>query len=158
MYTKVLLAMDRSEQSLAAFNTALVLAQKFDAHLLIMSAVELSFPADLTGINATYYAQALQEVQEEAIKSSKTFLEDFKSKAQRAGIEAMLICHEGAPGPLICSEARFHECDLIVVGRRGLGGLQEMFLGSVSNYVLHHAPCAVLIVQGAKKSVAVAES
>ncbi|NEO65320.1 MAG: universal stress protein, partial [Moorea sp. SIO4G2] len=37
---------------------------------------------------------------------------------------------------------------LIVLGRRGLGGLKEMVLGSVSNYVVHHAPCSVLVVQG----------
>ena len=37
--------------------------------------------------------------------------------------------------------------DVIVMGHRGISGLQEFFLGSVSNYVLHHAPCSVLIVQ-----------
>ena len=36
---------------------------------------------------------------------------------------------------------------MIVVGSRGLKGLKEMFLGSVSNYVTHHAPCSVLIVR-----------
>ncbi|MCZ8054719.1 MAG: universal stress protein, partial [Microcystis sp. LE19-12.2C] len=47
----------------------------------------------------------------------------------------------------ICKVAREENIDLIVIGRRGRSGLGELFLGSVSNYVLHHAPCSVLIVQ-----------
>jgi nucleotide-binding universal stress UspA family protein len=44
--------------------------------------------------------------------------------------------------------ARTWNADLIVIGRRGLRGLAEMFLGSVSNHVIHHAHCSVLVVQG----------
>ncbi|MGC1393382.1 MAG: universal stress protein [Coleofasciculaceae cyanobacterium] len=36
---------------------------------------------------------------------------------------------------------------MVVVGRRGRTGLAEAFLGSVSNYVVHHAPCSVLVIQ-----------
>ncbi len=43
--------------------------------------------------------------------------------------------------------ARNCGADVIVMGRRGHSGLSELILGSVSNYVLHHAPCSVLIVQ-----------
>ncbi|MGF1673753.1 MAG: universal stress protein, partial [Rivularia sp. (in: cyanobacteria)] len=51
------------------------------------------------------------------------------------------------PGYMICNVARSREVDLIVVGRHGRTGLSEFFLGSVSNYVLHHAPCSVLTIQ-----------
>ncbi|RMG10302.1 MAG: universal stress protein, partial [Cyanobacteria bacterium J055] len=37
---------------------------------------------------------------------------------------------------------------LIIVGRRGRQGIEEAVLGSVSNYVVHHAPCSVLAIQG----------
>lgn len=40
------------------------------------------------------------------------------------------------------------DADLIVVGSHGRKGLSEMLLGSVSNYVVHHAPCSVIIVHG----------
>lgn len=43
--------------------------------------------------------------------------------------------------------ARTWSADLILVGSRGLKGLKEMFLGSVGNYVTHHAPCSALIVR-----------
>ncbi len=54
----------------------------------------------------------------------------------------------GDPGRIICEIARDCDADLIVMGRGNHSGLNEFFLGSVSNYVLHHAPCSVLAVQG----------
>ena len=47
---------------------------------------------------------------------------------------------------MICELAKFWNADLIIMGRRGRSGLAEVFLGSESNYVLHHAPCSVQIV------------
>jgi len=47
---------------------------------------------------------------------------------------------------MICELAIDWNADLIMMGRRGRSGIAEFFLGSVSNYVLHHAPCSVQIV------------
>ena len=59
----------------------------------------------------------------------------------------------GYPGRNICEEAQTWSADLILVGSRGLTGVQEMFLGSISNYVTHHAPCSVLIVRSDSEEV-----
>jgi len=42
----------------------------------------------------------------------------------------------------------FNKILVIMIGRHGRTGLAEFFLGSVSNYVMHHAPCSVLTIQG----------
>lgn len=68
-------------------------------------------------------------------------------EATSAGVEAEYIQDFGNPGQTICGSAHIWSADLIVVGSRGLTGVKEMFLGSVSNYVTHHAPCSVLIVR-----------
>ena len=53
----------------------------------------------------------------------------------------------GEAGRTICDTALSWGADVIIMGRRGRRGLSEFFLGSVSNYVLHHASCSVLVVQ-----------
>jgi nucleotide-binding universal stress UspA family protein len=57
----------------------------------------------------------------------------------------------GDPGGAICTVARDIDADVIVLGSRGRGVVKRVLLGSVSEYVLHHAPCPVLVVrQGAE--------
>lgn len=52
----------------------------------------------------------------------------------------------GEAGPLLCRLASELKVDVVVVGSRGRGALKRALLGSVSSYVMHHAPCAVLVV------------
>jgi nucleotide-binding universal stress UspA family protein len=52
----------------------------------------------------------------------------------------------GIPGDAILSEAKLGGYDLIVMGRRGLSPIREMFLGSVSQAVLHRCTCPLLLV------------
>jgi nucleotide-binding universal stress UspA family protein len=53
----------------------------------------------------------------------------------------------GDPGQSICKVAKNWGANLILMGRNRKSGISELFLGSTSNYVLHHAPCSVLAVQ-----------
>jgi nucleotide-binding universal stress UspA family protein len=76
-------------------------------------------------------------------------LDTLQSRVQDAialGIKADSQQILGSPGKTICKVAKEAEADLIVVGHRGRWGLTEILLGSVSNYVFHHAHCCVLIV------------
>ncbi len=54
---------------------------------------------------------------------------------------------EGVPAELICSVGEEIHADLILLGARGVGQIQELVLGSVSHRVLTHAPCPVLIIK-----------
>lgn len=53
----------------------------------------------------------------------------------------------GDPGVVICKLADEGAFDLIVVGSHGHGLIKRMLIGSVSNHVLRHAPCPVLVVR-----------
>ena len=53
----------------------------------------------------------------------------------------------GRPGDVIVRETHEYGSDLVVVGARGLGALERLMLGSVSEFVLRHARCPVLIVR-----------
>jgi nucleotide-binding universal stress UspA family protein len=53
----------------------------------------------------------------------------------------------GSPSQEILTAANEPGVDLVVVGARGLGPIKRLVLGSVSERVVHHAPCAVLVVK-----------
>lgn len=63
------------------------------------------------------------------------------------GIEAQPMIEIGDPGPVICQIAARLPADVIVLGSHGHGWLQRVLIGSVSQHVLHHAPCPVLIMR-----------
>jgi nucleotide-binding universal stress UspA family protein len=63
------------------------------------------------------------------------------------GVELETYAREGDPAEVIIQVANEQQADLIVVGSRGLTGIQRFLLGSVSSKVSHHAPCSVMIVR-----------
>jgi nucleotide-binding universal stress UspA family protein len=65
------------------------------------------------------------------------------------GVELETYAREGDPAEVIIQVANEQQADLIVVGSRGLTGIQQFLLGSVSSKVSHHAPCSVMIVRRA---------
>jgi nucleotide-binding universal stress UspA family protein len=75
-------------------------------------------------------------------------LRSLTNKAINAGVKTGFTQNMGDAGRIICEVARSWPADLIMLGRRGRAGLSEFFLGSVSNYVIHHASCSVMVIQG----------
>ncbi len=63
------------------------------------------------------------------------------------GVKGEFIEGHGKPADVIVEEAKESNADLIVVGTRGLGATKQLFMGSVSTNVVHHAPCDVLVVR-----------
>jgi len=61
--------------------------------------------------------------------------------------EAARRVEVGDPGGAICAVAREVDADVVVLGSRGRGVVKRVVLGSVSEHVLHHAPCPVLVVR-----------
>ena len=51
----------------------------------------------------------------------------------------------GKPGEAICCALKESEIDLVVMGSRGMGAIRRTFVGSVSDYVLHHSHIPVII-------------
>jgi nucleotide-binding universal stress UspA family protein len=63
------------------------------------------------------------------------------------GIDVATHAREGDPAEVIIDVAQEHGADLIIVGARGLSGLQRFLLGSVSSKLSHHAPTSVMVVR-----------
>lgn len=156
MFKKILVALDRSEIGKQIFEQGLALAKVTPASLMlvhVLSPEEEGSPDLPVLSNFDYYpgltSQSFELYQQnwEAFKTeSLQMLQSFSAQANTAGINAEFTQRFGSPGRIICDIARSWDADLIVIGRRGRTGLMELLLGSVSNYVLHHAPCSVHIV------------
>lgn len=155
MFNKILVAIDRSTAGRKVFEAAMSLAKTSGANLMllhVLSSDEQDFPTptiysgleydpfDSTLIEA--YQERWQKFEQEGLE----MLRGTAEEATRAGIKAEFTQNLGNPGRTIGDVAQSWSADLIVVGSRGRTGIKEMFLGSVSNYVTHHAPCSVLIV------------
>ncbi|MBV8884555.1 MAG: universal stress protein [Chroococcidiopsidaceae cyanobacterium CP_BM_RX_35] len=158
MFNKILVAIDTSPTSKYVFDEGLSLAKSFQARLMllhVLSAEEAGMPNWLPLLGAEYGLVASDAMIESYRRQWEAFeqqgLELLRSRttaATNAGVNTEFTQHSGSPGRTICDSARTWGADLLVVGRRGRSGLSELLLGSVSNYVLHHAPCSVLVVQG----------
>jgi nucleotide-binding universal stress UspA family protein len=77
---------------------------------------------------------------EELLKREADFL-----RAQGAEVAPRLLV--GDAGTAICELAAKEKMDLVILGRRGQGDLQDILFGSVSNHVVHHSPVPVLVVK-----------
>ena len=64
---------------------------------------------------------------------------------KQGGTKVQTVIQDGDPATRILEYCKAHEIDLIVIGRRGLGGVAGLLLGSVSQKVSHAAPCACLL-------------
>uniref|UniRef100_A0A1I8JN84 Usp domain-containing protein n=1 Tax=Macrostomum lignano TaxID=282301 RepID=A0A1I8JN84_9PLAT len=84
--------------------------------------------------------------------SQPVALSRWKDACHQLGIKKFSFVNvSGEPGEAIVQAAEEHEADLVVMGSRGLGTLRRTFLGSVSDYVLHHAYRPVLICPPSKR-------
>jgi len=158
MFKKLLVAVDKSDFSQVVFESAISLAKAMGAKLMllhILSPLDEGYPTPVyPGPDSMYpslheeairgYAHQWETFEREGLEMLRSLTE----KATQMGAIADFTQNAGDPGRTICDVARTWDADLILMGRRGRAGLSEIILGSVSNYVLHHAPCSVLIVQG----------
>ena len=62
-------------------------------------------------------------------------------------IDGQFMANYEKPGEMICNTAHSEKCDYIVMGTRGLGKLRRTIMGSVSDYVVHHAHCPVIVAR-----------
>lgn len=148
---KVLVAIDYGDTAEPVFAQALEYAQAFQAHLQLLSVLNLDTTADesltfapYSDGNWTTYADRYRTLEAENL----LLLKQLMDKAQAVGVSTEFTQDHGSPGSAICNRAKVWSSDLIIVGSHRRRGLSEMLLGSVSNYVVHHAPCSVLVVHG----------
>ncbi len=80
-------------------------------------------------------------------KDARVLLADYATLAERRGVKAETIVAKGHPANIILYTAKAKGADMIVVGRRGLGGFRGLLMGSVSSAVLQNSKVPVLVIK-----------
>ena len=78
----------------------------------------------------------------------KPLADRVRDLLRQDGVAADSVALEGKPADAIIQAARDNDCDLIVLGSHGRTGLDRILMGSVSQQVVTHAKCPVLVVKG----------
>jgi nucleotide-binding universal stress UspA family protein len=139
MFKNILLAYDGSTHSQRALDCAADLVQKYGAQLILVHAFH-PVPGEL-GL------KMLEQVEAKTIASGEQVIEEAQSRLASLGVPVVSELLEGPPADAVLRVAETRKCDLIVMGSRGLGGLEATLLGSVSEQVLQRAAVPVLIVK-----------
>ena len=136
MFEKILVAFDGSKTSKKALDTAVELAKKFNSVIRLVSVIAQSDFAALKDESRNLEEERFyQDLQEKAVNSKKV---EVKIKTS--------ILY-GSPADRILKYVESEDCDLIIIGSRGLNATERLFLGSVSDELSHHSPCPILIVR-----------
>lgn len=134
MFKTILFPIDRSRETQEAVETVTNLVKTFNSQLVLLSVVEPQ-SEDKTDPRKMTSQEAVNEL-----------LEQVKSLFTEQGISPETLEREGRPAFIICDVADEMNTDLIVMGCRGVGLIEEEAEESVSNRVINLSPCPVLVI------------
>lgn len=154
MFEKILIALGGSAESQVVLGAGLHLAEKFGAKVLLLHVIN---PLTATSVSPLVggmfpivndmamdqYVKEWKELQRQGLDQ----LQVNAVQAKERGIDPEISQNLGDSGRMICEVAKSWSADAIVMGRNQKSMLSEIWLGSTSNYVLHHAPCSTLMIQ-----------
>jgi nucleotide-binding universal stress UspA family protein len=146
---KILFATDGAKQSDAAIEMLRKFALGEGDEIKIVSVVDMAVPLaiDIYGGYLPDSAEIEKTARENAAKLLETTEERIKTHLGESNIAITTEVLFGSPESRIVETAEATHVDLIVLGSHGYSRWERLLLGSVSNSVVQHAPCSVLIVR-----------
>lgn len=145
MIQHILCPVDKSACSRAAFQYAKELAVALKAKVTLLHTYEIMSQTDASAYDMSYTTY-LEEMHHTMAEKVATHLGALKDELESVAVTVETVMERANAGSFIVSTAESLKCDLIVLGSRGLNTVTSLLLGSVSHYVLHHAPCPVMVV------------
>jgi nucleotide-binding universal stress UspA family protein len=138
-YKEIMVPTDGSDYSLKAGEHAVYLAKITGAKLYILNVVD----TDLAFHSGIHYSEELCDMQ----KSGNEATGKIKQLCDRSGVPAEEIIAKGRPADTIVFIAQKVGADCIVIGSLGMSAIERVLIGSVSEKVVRHAKCPVLVVR-----------
>jgi nucleotide-binding universal stress UspA family protein len=158
MFQKILIAVGDSPDSARISESGLLLADKLGAEILFLHVINPGmingFEAIGTPLMGGIMPMANDLAIEAYVKQSQAterrgmeLLQSYAKQAIDRNIKVDILQNIGNSGVMICEAAKKWAADAILLGRNQKSVLSEIFLGSTSNYVLHHALCSVITIR-----------
>ncbi|WP_438445842.1 universal stress protein [Gorillibacterium sp. sgz5001074] len=141
MFKKLLVAFDGSNHSQKALRQAMQMAEDNGAALHILHVFQL--PALIVGES---FISAPPQLEADTYRKAEQVLEQAQTLAASLPNVTGLLKY-GRPAEVTLEYAEAIQADLIIVGSRGLSGIRELVLGSVSHNIVQHAKVPVLVVK-----------
>ena len=142
-YSKILVAVDGSKESMNAARHAIGLARKDGAQLVVITAMRLPSSYGWSPAESPYTWQ------KKFAKERKKWFDEIEKLAKRNNVKIQTDIVEGtmsAQGTIV-KYAEEHNVDVIVVGTRGMSGFAKQLLGSTALGVVTYAHCTVIVVK-----------
>lgn len=147
MFKRILVGYDDGVLSQKALDTAIELAEYTKAEIFIVSAVDIPLIISSPGILPSDNISNNKQIFDNTLFYFEELHEQAAARAREKGLTVTTRVLEGNPGKSLVRYAEEINADIIVVGSNNKGVLDRLFLGSVSNYVIHHARCMVLLAK-----------
>jgi len=138
LFSKILVAIDGSASAKKAFTASIYLASISKCRIDVIHVVSCEFGGD---------SAASLELVEDLKTKANSMLEEYKNDALEKDVQPKFMIEIGDPANMITEIVNSRDYDLVVLGTRGMSTFKELFLGSVSMKVIHHAKCPVMVVR-----------
>lgn len=145
---KILLASDGSANSFRAAEKTAKIAAPLNAEVTVISVVhDMPFFGGHEALISRQAPTLRSDMEEIMAKATKDVLHKTEAFLKENGVKVVTKMEKGNPAEIIIKTAEEGDFDLIAIGSRGLGAMEEMLLGSVSHKVVQLAKTSVLIVK-----------
>ncbi|NTW04774.1 MAG: universal stress protein [Peptococcaceae bacterium] len=145
MYEKILVPLDGSVQSQRSAEYAIELAKSMNSQVVFIHVIPVLPPYERHQSGSS--ESAYQHLHDDLRQSGEGIIENAKALFGKEDINASYRLLWGNPAMEICHFAKEEDISLIVMGNRGLGEIKGYLIGSISNRVVRHASCPVMIVR-----------
>jgi glycine betaine transporter len=148
-YKRIICPVDFSNSALAAFETAVEMAQRDAAELLVLHVIE-GRPVVSEWFPTHSLGEMTVRMEEKAHQAVNTLLACTAPKTKGLAVATIIV--NGVPFVEILKQATSWKADLIVLGARGAASVDELIFGSTAERVLKGADCSVLVVRPSRLS------
>jgi nucleotide-binding universal stress UspA family protein len=143
-FTRILVATRGRPWSERALVLAVQMAKAYQLEVIVVAVLT---PNYIPEKRATWGIAAATAVEDDARRVAQHVLKEAAAFAKANGIKYRCEMREGRPAEEILKAAEQHQCDLILIGSRGLSGVRRVTMGETGNEVVLKAPVPVVVVK-----------